>query len=195
LSLTKPRPRRLHLHIRPAELEDLDHCLELEGAYTTDTVWQLYFDPGAGVTGVSARFAAVRLPRPVKVPYPRDAQELLGNWQQQDGFLVATTGTAEVGNERIIGYIDVHLQRWQKTGWVQNFIVTPDLRRKGVGSALFTAAAAWGRRENLARLIFETPTKNIGALRFYHAQGAEFCGFNDRYYTNGDVAVFFEYRL
>jgi ribosomal protein S18 acetylase RimI-like enzyme len=68
-------------------------------------------------------------------------------------------------------------------------------RNQGIGKALLRAAAAWAREESLRRLILEAPTKNGPALRYFHARGAEFCGFNDRYYTNGDIAVFFEYRL
>jgi GNAT superfamily N-acetyltransferase len=193
----------LPVSIRPATLSDLDLCLQLDASYTSDEVWQMHIEPGAGPSGVAVRFQSARLPRTMTVRYPRDKRELSGNWQQQDCFLVAVieesthneeAGEVEVG-ERIIGYIDLHEQRWQRAGWVQNLVVDEAFRKRGVGTALLHAAAAWARRESLRRLILETPTKNGGALRFFHARGAEFCGFNDRYYTNGDIAVFFEYRL
>src|SRR5690606_8636257 len=115
--------------------------------------------------------------------------------QQQEGFLVAVVGDPEEGTERVLGYVDVHIQAWQKAGWVQNFVVDAGYRRRGIGTALFEAAVEWGRGEGLQRLIFECPTKNGGAIEFFHARGAEFCGFNDRYYTNHDIALFFDYRL
>ncbi|HYN89910.1 MAG TPA: GNAT family N-acetyltransferase [Ardenticatenaceae bacterium] len=193
--MTRPRPRRLPFSVRPADLPDLNACLQLDSSYTTETVWQMYLDPGAGPAGASVRFTAVRLPRMMPVPYPRDRDELVGNWQQQEGFLVAVAGDPEAGNERVLGYVDIHLQAWQKAGWVQNFVVDANFRRRGVGTALFEAAVQWGRAERLQRLIFECPTKNGGAIEFFHVRGAQFCGFNDRYYTNHDIALFFDYRL
>lgn len=193
----------LPVTIRPAEFEDLERCLTLDASYESGEVWQMYQEPGAGPAGVSVSFRATRLPRSVNVPYPRDIAELRGNWKQQDCFLVATVTregiSPESGEpadiEHIIGYVDLHEQQWQRAGWVQNLVVDADYRRQGVGTGLLRSAAAWARRESLRRLILEAPTKNGSALHFFHSRGAEFCGFNDRYYTNGDIAVFFEYRL
>jgi len=193
--VTQQRPRHLAISIRPADLPDLNACLMLDGSYTTDTVWQMYLDPGSGPEGIAVRFRAVRLPRSMRVRYPRDSDELIGNWQQQEGFLVAVAGNSETGTERVLGYVDIHVQAWQKAGWVQNFVVDLGYRRRGVGTALFEAAAEWGRAEALQRLMFECPTKNGAAIEFFHARGAVFCGFNDRYYTNYDIALFFDYRL
>lgn len=204
------------LAIRYATLDDLDQCLALDSAYTSDEVWQMHVEPGAGVEGVAVRFRATRLPRTLEAAYPRDHEELRGNWQQQDCFLVAVAQTeievegaesdsedeeaepAEpqtIVRERLLGYIDLHEQRWQRAAWVQNFVVDKAYRGRGIGRQLLSAAAEWARTEQLRRLILEAPTKNGRAIHFYHASGADFVGFNDRYYTNGDIAVFFEYRL
>jgi hypothetical protein len=34
-------------------------------------------------------------------------------------------------------------------------------------------------------------TKNYPAIQFARAQGFVFCGFNDHYYMNQDIALFF----
>ncbi len=188
------------VRIRPAAFEDLERCLALDDSYVSEGVWQMYIEPGAGPQGVATSFRATRLPRPMTAQYPRSHEELRGNWQQQDCFLVAEQVEemeegAEAEASRLVGYIDLHEQRWQRAGWVQNLVVDLPFRRCGIGRALLRAAAAWAQDESLRRLILESPTKNGAAIRFFHDLGAEFCGFNDRYYTNGDIAVFFEYRL
>lgn len=190
---------RLEIAVRLAMLEDLSLCLALDASYQSDEVWQMQMETLSESEGLAVRFRRTRLPRRLTAAYPRDSDELRGNWQQQDCFLVATIpdGAAEEAGDgdRIIGYIDLHEQRWQRTGWVQNLVVDRPYRRRGVGTTLLRAAAAWARHEGLRRLTLECPTKNGGAIRFFFGRGAEFCGFNDRYYTHGDIALFFDYRL
>ena len=41
----------------------------------------------------------------------------------------------------------------------------------------------------------EMQTKNFPAMQFARAQGFVFCGFNDHYYTNQDIALFFGKNL
>ena len=186
-------------NIRAGQLADLDPCLRLDSDHQSEMVWQMYRSDES-LLGVETFFRAVRLPRVAEGSYPREQEELLANLHQQDCFLVATvseeaTSHDEQPLERVIGFTGLHEQRWQHTGWVQNIVVDQAWRRRGVGTALFRAVATWARGERLHRLILEAPTKNGSAISFFHGLGATFCGFNDRYYTNGDIAVFFEYRL
>jgi hypothetical protein len=73
--------------IRLAELADLNLCHELDGSYTTGYVWQMQANENE--RSIAVRFDTVRLPRPMKVAYPREPDELLSNWRQGECFLVA----------------------------------------------------------------------------------------------------------
>jgi hypothetical protein len=44
-------------------------------------------------------------------------------------------------------------------------------------------------------VTLETQTKNYPGILFSQANGMVFCGFNDRYFSNGDIAVFFSQTL
>lgn len=176
--------------IRQAELADIDRCLALDASYVTNEVWQLQVDTNASLSGVSAAFRAVRLTRTVRLPYPRTDEELQLLWHND------VTDLLVVGEaEQLSGYVDVTTVPDRETVWVYNLVVDRRSRRAGIGTRLFQAAAAWTREHGFSRLLFETPTKNGPALRFFFAHGAEFCGFCDRYYSNQDIAVFFEYRV
>ena len=168
--------------VRPAGLPDLNACLALDHGFVTDHVWQMAVrevDRGFTMT-----FQTVRLPRQMPVQYPRDVEQLVEDWQRAEGFLVA-----EVDGE-IRGYVDLVTQRWQKLGWVTNLAVDRGHRRKGIGTALVQHARQWAWDEGLQMLSVETTTKNYPALSFYQKLGFKFCGFNDHYYTNQDIAVF-----
>lgn len=51
--------------------------------------------------------------------------------------------------------------------------VAPEMRGRGVGAALFRAAAEWARTRGCRRLKVETQNVNVPACRFYAAQGCE----------------------
>ncbi|HLG10786.1 MAG TPA: GNAT family N-acetyltransferase [Dehalococcoidia bacterium] len=56
--------------------------------------------------------------------------------------------------------------------------VAPAYRRRGVGSALFNAAADWARGAGCRVLKIETQSVNVAACRFYMAKGARLGGFD-----------------
>ena len=68
------------MNIFPAELPDLNRCHQLDGAYTTDYVWQMQTHVHG--SRLEIRFDKVRLPRSMQVAYPRATDELLGHWEQ-----------------------------------------------------------------------------------------------------------------
>ena len=169
--------------VRPADLTDLKACLELDHSYVTNHVWQMEESEGDGEVAVI--FRTTRLPRSMRVKYPKDYDNLLQSWRRGECFLVA-----EVDGE-VCGYLDMSVQSWHLTGWVDNLAVARDHRRQGIGTALFKRATEWARQHGLKRLMVEIQTKNYPAICFCQKNGLVFCGFNDRYYTNQDIALFF----
>jgi ribosomal protein S18 acetylase RimI-like enzyme len=169
--------------VRPATLADLNACLSLDHACVTDHVWQMQVQETESHVGVA--FYPVRLPRRMRVDYPRDLDQLLENWQRDECFLVA-----EADGE-VRGYIDLLGWPWQRIAWAANMAVDRDYRRRGVGTTLIRHARQWAWEQGLPTLLLEATTKNYPALCFYQKLGFQFCGFNDHYYPNQDIALFF----
>ncbi len=107
-------PVPLTYRLRPAELDDLPHCLEIDSSYITTHVWQLAEqfveedDLGEsnnpsprhrprimgkpekrGVNSFQVGFNLSRLPRPLAVPSPWSEEQLLAEWKRTDLLLVA----------------------------------------------------------------------------------------------------------
>lgn len=173
--------------VRPASLADLNACLMLDHAGVTDHVWQMRAEESESEVRVA--FQTVRLPRRMRAEYPRHLDQLVEDWQRGEGFLVA-----EADNE-VRGYVDLLAQPWQQMGRVVNMAVDRGYRRQGVGTALMRHARQWAREKGLHVILAEATTKNYPALCFYQKLGFQFCGFNDHYYTNQDIALFFVQTL
>jgi GNAT superfamily N-acetyltransferase len=171
------------VQVRPAASADLPHLTALDHGYSTDYVWQM--DAREENEQTSITFRTVRLPRSMRVAFPRDSQQLLEAWNRRVCFLVAE----EAG--LLKGYLNLTLAAAPETGWIADFAVDRRFRRSGVGSVLLASAAHWARQNNLGRLVVETQSKNYPAICFAQKHGMAFCGYNDRYYPNQDVALFF----
>jgi GNAT superfamily N-acetyltransferase len=178
----------LPMIVRMAELADLNLCCELDSSYVTDYVWQMHAHENE--RSIEVRFDTVRLPRPMKVEYPRHPDELLPNWRRGECFLAAADDSGQP-----IGFLDMTAQTWHGVGWIQNLIVHQRYRRQGVATALLRAARYWALDNELSKLMLEAQTKNYPAIRFAQKHRFVFCGYNDRYYSNGDIAVFFSLTL
>lgn len=170
--------------IYPAELTDINTCCQMDLSYSTDYVWQMQAQQNG--RAIDIRFDTVRLPRPMRVSYPRPLDELVEHWQQDMCFLVARTP-----NEEPAGFLDGRADPWQSLLWIANLGVAKNYRRQGYGTRLLQAAVRWAEEQNLRRLMLEIQTKNYPAISFAQKHGFQFCGYNERYFPNGDIALFF----
>jgi GNAT superfamily N-acetyltransferase len=175
------------IHVRPALSADLEHLVALDHGYSTDYVWQMDIRDEAGQIAVA--FRQVRLPRSMRVTFPRDPQHLKTEWSRRVCFLVAEE------EKQLKGYLNLTLATAPETGWIADLGVERRFRRTGVGTVLLAAALQWARANHLQRVILETQAKNFPAIRFAQKNGLVFCGYSDRYYPNQDVAIFFGMTL
>src|SRR5262245_11293389 len=101
--------------IRDAKEEDLAVCLLLDLSYETEYVWQMDVRDESGAIAIA--FSTVRLPRPMRVIYPREADVLKTTWQKHDCFLVAETSGV------VRGYLAMRLDPASGNAWVTDIAV------------------------------------------------------------------------
>jgi ribosomal protein S18 acetylase RimI-like enzyme len=170
--------------IRRGDLKDLNACALIDTSYVTDNVWQVRTEERP-YEEIVVTFQAIRLPRSVRAKPPRDTEFLVQDWQRDECFLVAE----EDGEIR--GYLNMVVQPWHSAGWINDIAVRKRCRRQGIASELLRAAFRWAREHGLRTVLAETQTKNHPAICLCRKHGFVFCGFNDQYYSNQDIAVFF----
>ena len=175
------------IEIRPVMAEDISTLIAIDHNYTSDYVWQMEIQ--VQEKGVNLSFREVHLPRSVRVEYPRWPGSLTEDWEQRDGILVALL------KGELVGYTNLMLNIAPATTWMTDLAVTRRLRRQGIGSLLVLAAQEWGVQHNSRNLVLETQTKNYPAIHLAHKLGFDFSGYNDRYYANHDIGLFFAKSL
>ncbi len=175
------------IEIRPATAADLPALIAMDHNYTSDFVWQMEIN--AEDNQVKVQFREVRLPRSVRVEYPRSSAALADDWTQRSGLLVAHMDGEPVG------YTSLMLNVAPLTTWMTDLTVKRRLRRQGIGSSLVLAAQEWGLEHDTRRIVIEMQTKNYPAIQMAKKLGFDFCGYNDRYYANHDIGLFFANSL
>lgn len=170
------------IEIRPAISSDLPILIKLDHSVETTHVWQM--DTNSDVDQVEVRFREIRLPRAVKLQYPRNPIDMADTWTRKNLFLVAAL------QGRPVAYLTIEIQQ-SLTVRVSDLVVSEQVRKQGIGSALLMAARDWTRQRGIKRMVLEIQAKNHAAIQLARKLGFEFCGFCDDYFANHDIGVFF----
>jgi GNAT superfamily N-acetyltransferase len=180
--------------IRDGLEKDLAPCLELDGSYETDYVWQMTI--GQDTHRYDVAFRTERLPRTLLVEYPVSERQIRLALPEDQCFLVATARPVqredrENAAPETLGYLVMTFDPMHKIARVRDIVVSRPFRRRRIGTRLLRIARQWAKEHHAWQLSVETQTKNVPAIQFCQNFGLTFCGFNDQYFDNQDIAVFF----
>ncbi len=175
------------MNVRPAQARDLDACLALDESFETEYVWQMETARANGE--IKLGFRTTRLPRAMRVSVHSPQDALADHFEQGECVLVAEE------YPRIAGFVDATMDAGQRVAWIQALVVASDLRRTKIGTQLMRATMEWAHEKKLRAVMASISTKNFPASAFLQKHGFAFCGFNDQYYHNRDIALFFAHTL
>lgn len=173
------------IEIRPAVPDDIPTLAALDHRYTTEYVWQMEFNQDRELGEVAVNFRQMRLPRAVRVDYPRLPLRPEDGWTKSSGLLVG------VHEEKPMAYVGLSLDRLPGAAWITDLVVDRGQRRAGIGGALVLAGAEWAVQMGRYGLVLEMQPKNHPAIQLASKLGFEFCGYNDAYYPNREIGLFF----
>jgi GNAT superfamily N-acetyltransferase len=183
-------PSSIHFLIRDGLETDIQACSALDHSYETDLVWQMQIHSEEGQQW-EILFKRERLPRMMTDSMSVDETRLRAALPAEHCFLVAT----QKDSPEILGYLAMYNDRIHRIGQIHDLVVSRPYRRHGIGTRLVNVARQWAKEHGLTRLMLETQTKNYPGIAFCQGNSFTFCGFNDRYFYNQDIAVFFSSSL
>jgi len=162
------------VEITEAPLTSLDEYAQVPIAFEVESVLEVSVREG-GLAGFDLEERRI-------APFVKDYDAIVGNhpsdWAKR--FDVSTWGliTARVEGRRLGGTVVafdatdvVMLEGRRDLALIWDIRVDRDVRRHGVGSALFAAAERWAKARGCRWLKVETQNINVPACRFYSRQG------------------------
>jgi len=172
-----------NIEIRQAVKSEIMEFASINQNYETSHVWQM--NRIMEENNVTIGFRETRLPRTVKVDYPYPISQLEDEWDKSAVVLEARI------TDKVVAYLRVKDIPNTRIAWVVDMAVDIRHRRQGIGSSLEVAAYQWAARKHFDHIMIEVQSKNYPAIQFCKKLGYDFCGYNDQYYTNMDIALFF----
>jgi GNAT superfamily N-acetyltransferase len=131
-------------------------------------------------------FNKQRLPRTLEAIYAPDEHRLRMALPADHCFLVAI---AKDSGE-VLGYLTMHSESVYRGAWIHDVVVSLPYRRRRIGTRLVNVARHWAKEQGLTRITIENQTQNYPGITFCQQLGFKFCGYNDQYFPNHDIAVF-----
>ena len=175
------------MEIRRAISSDISGLMAMDPGYQTDHVWQMAVS--AHSPDKSVIFREVRLPRPMRVEYPRDPRRLADEWTHASEILLAES------DHELLGYLVLESGQAPSTGWVTDLVVAVARRRQGVATRLLAAAKRWSQQSGFTRLTLEMQSKNFPGISLVRKLGFLYSGYHDKYYPDEEIALFFTLNL
>ncbi len=179
--------KKSQITLRAARSKDVPLLMRFDHGYTTDYVWQM--DIREEDRSANINFRSIRLPRTMRVNFPRDPEVTLKDWKRFAVLIVA-----EVENT-IEGYIALDYSPLPGVLHLADCVVTKYHRRQGVGTALMHGCLDWASQNHALRVMAEVQTKNDPGINFLRKHGFVHSGYNERYYLNNDIALYFMLSL
>jgi GNAT superfamily N-acetyltransferase len=99
----------------------------------------------------------------------RRALEILLAQPAMGRLFVLTRGSTILGMVSLL--FTISTAEGGKAAWLEDLVVRPDQRGKGLGTRLLRAAIDWARREGLTRITLLTDADNADARRLYARHG------------------------
>ena len=175
------------MEIRHAISTDIPALMVMDHGYQTDHVWQMALSPSQSETSIA--FREVRLPRLMRVDYPRDPGRLADEWTNSSKILVAAN------DQTYLGYLIIESRTAPETGWVTDLVTDAPHRRQGVATKLLAVAQLWCREQGYSRLTLEMQSKNYPSLSLARKLGFVLSGYHDKYFPDEEIALFFTLKL
>ncbi|MBN2392856.1 MAG: GNAT family N-acetyltransferase [Anaerolineae bacterium] len=175
------------MRIRLAREDDWKACLEIDAAFETESAWQMEGLQSDGEWG--AIFREVRLPRRQRIAPFLTPEARAQCWARSDVFWLAVEG------RKVIGYLALSVAAERGEARINDLVVVEAYRRQGIAAELLNYATDWALRKGVEHLILECPLKAQPAIGFALKHRFVFCGFQDGYWPEQEVGIFFRKRV
>lgn len=94
-------------------------------------------------------------------------------------------------DDRVIGYVRLERDETVNRLMLKTGGIMPEYRNKGVGSVLLDQVTEIARHNSLRSIVCMVQAKNDPAIHFLLSHGFVFCGYQEFFFRNMEIGLFF----
>ena len=192
------RERRTEVRVRIAMDSDAGQCGEVDTKYITKDVWQL--DTRQEDREIRIILRQIELPKPLSLTAPQSVPQVVRPgvlWLVAEDIETvagdAANMPASVG--QVTGYLVATRPHGGEIVYLTSLAVASAHRRQRLAVRLLEQARRWASLGSATEILADVSARNTPALRCLQRVGFRFCGYNDRLYPDGEVALFLSLSL
>lgn len=175
------------IELRIANMSDCPLLTKIDLDFDSEFVWTSQIMEE--LDSYSINLQKIKLPKIIHVAFQANNSTALENMVKRKEVLIARYENQIVGFSRI-ETDETGNQFIIKTGGVK-----PDYRKKGIGTAILTGVQEMAQQNRVSRLVFTLQAKNDPAIHFLMGRGFQFCGYQEFYFSNYEIALFFSKNI
>jgi ribosomal protein S18 acetylase RimI-like enzyme len=171
------------IEIRRAISTDIPELMGLDHTIITSQIWQIeLFREDKEIT---VHFLKTRLPRPLKLPYPKNIESMADTWTDHSLFLTARL------SGKLVGYLILSIDYELRTAQITDLVVDAISRNQGIASGLILSIRSYLRKNGIRKLMIAAPSRNQAVIELARKLQMNLCGYIDHYFVNQEAALFF----
>lgn len=175
------------IEIGAATLDEFAQIAQMDLSFESDYVWKTQMLEGLG--SFEASFQRIRLPKTIRVSFQAYCTVNLDNLIRERSILSVRY------EDKVIGYMRMEQDETVNRLILKSGGVMPEYRNKGVGSVLLERITEIARHNNIRSLICMVQAKNDPAIHFLMARGFVFCGYQEFFFRNMEIGLFFSKNI
>lgn len=177
------------IDIRPLTSFDPARFAELASGYTSPARYVVHREEAGG--SITFRIELETLPEPFTKHWTYE--------EEHDRYAALIPGQGlslgAYDGDRLVGVAICERQDWNRSLWLWEFHLDPQVRGQGIGRRLMEGVIAMAAAAGLRVIVAETQNTNVPAIRFYRRMGFTLDGIDLSYYDDSDEVAFFMKRF
>ena len=171
------------IDIRMANMADMPLLSAIDLDFESEYVWKSQTIDD--IDSYTVVFQNIKLPKIIHVPFQNISVEAVEAMVKRQEVICAHY------DNQIAGFLRLEQDENTSRILLKTGGVKQEYRRKGIGSAMLKVVETTAMNNEISRVVCTVQAKNDAAIRFLISHSYSFCGFQEFYFPNMEVALFF----
>ena len=175
------------IEIGTATLDEMPQIAQMDLSFESDYVWKTQMLEGFDT--FESSFQRIRLPKTIRVSFQAYSAANLETLIRQNSIISVRY------EDQLIGYVRLERDETVNRLVLKTGGIMPEYRNKGVGTVVLDRVCEIAKINKIRSVVCMVQAKNDPAIHFLLARGFVFCGYQEFFFRNMEIGMFFSKNI